>query len=164
MGIRGVRIEGPEQFLKGLKDKHPSLTVQALNARFVAGFEHLEMVLQQSWMAFDRETSYSKKLDLEIIVRVACDSQIARALRTVGLKSKAMDIALVAIGEPRALEFFSEAIKGLGEISDDVIELNPKKESFLIKHHKIANELIGATIADNKLAVILAERANLLRI
>jgi len=164
IGIKRVRIEDPKQFLKGLKDKQPSLTVQALDARFVAGFEHLKMVLQQSWMAFDREASYSEKLDLEIIVRVACDSQITRALRTVGLKSEVMDIALVVIGEPRTLKLFAEVIKGL-EISDDVIKLNPEKESFLIKHHNISNKFVEATIADkNKLAMILAERANLLRI
>ncbi|MCP8312836.1 MAG: hypothetical protein H3Z53_00460 [archaeon] len=165
LGMKGVVIEDPEQFLRRLKDKFPNLIIQALDANFVAGFEHLKMILQQSWMAFNRGISYTKKLDLEILVRLACDSQIARALKTLGLKSGKMDIALIAIGELKYLKPFTQFIKDFGEISDNVIKLNPEKEKFLIKHHNISDELIKATIADrNKLAAILSEKANLLRI
>lgn len=165
LGVKGVIIDDPEQFLRNLRDKFPNLIIQALDANFVAGFEHLKMILQQSWMAFNRGISYTKKLDLELIVRLACDSQITRALKTLGLKSGKMNIALIAIGELKHLKLFNEAIKDLEEISDDVIKLNHKKKKFLIKHHSISDELIKATIADrNKLAAILSEKANLLRI
>ncbi|MGQ9469470.1 MAG: KEOPS complex subunit Cgi121 [Nitrososphaerales archaeon] len=165
LGVKGAIINNPEQFLRNLRDKSPNLIIQALDANFVAGFEHLKMILQQSWMAFNRGISYTKKLDLELIVRLACDSQIARALKTLGLKSGKMDIALIAIGEIKHLKHFDEAIKDFGEISDDVIKLNPEKEKFLIKHHGISDELIKATIVDrNKLAAILSEKANILRI
>ncbi|MCP8321346.1 MAG: hypothetical protein H3Z52_10475 [archaeon] len=165
LGMKGVIIDDPEQFLGRLKDKFSNLIIQALDANFIAGFEHLKMILQQSWVAFNRGISYTKKLDLEIIVRLACDSQIARALKTLGLKSGKMDIALIAIGEMKHLKLFAENIKDLGEISDYIIKLNPSKERFLIKHHNISDELIKATITEkNKLAAILSERANLLRI
>ncbi len=165
LGMKGVIVESPEQFLRNLREKFPNLTIQALDANFISGFEHLKMILQQSWTAFNRGISYTKKLDLELIVRLACDSQIARALKTLGLKSGKMDIALIAVGESKNLKLFNETIKDLGEFSDDVIKLNPEKERFLIKHHNISDELIKATIADrNKLAAILSEKANLLRI
>jgi len=165
LGMKGVIIDDPEQFLRNLREKFSNLIIQALDANFVAGFEHLKMILQQSWMAFNRGISYTKKLDLEIIVRLACDSQIARALKTLGLKSGKMDIALIAIGELKHLKPFTENINDFGEISDYVIKLNPEKKKFLIKHHKISDGLIKATIANrNKLAVILSEKANLLRI
>ncbi len=164
LGIKEVVINDPNEFLRNLRDKFSNLVIQALDANFIAGYEHLKMILQQSWMAFNRKVSYTKKLDLEIIVRMACDSQIERALKTLGLKSGKMDIALIVIGETRNLRLFAENIKNLGEISDDVIKLNHKKKKFLIKHYSISNELIKATIADkNKLAMILSERANLLR-
>lgn len=165
LGMKGVIVENPEQFLRNLREKFPNIVIQALDANFVAGFGHLKMILQQSWMAFEREISYTKKLDLELIVRLACDSQITRALKTLGLKSGRMDIALIAIGELKHLKLFNETIKDLGEISDDAVRLNPEKERFLIKHHNISDELIKATIVDkNKLAAILSEKANLLRI
>ncbi|MEM3383523.1 MAG: KEOPS complex subunit Cgi121 [Nitrososphaerales archaeon] len=164
LGIKGVIIDDPKDFLRVLREKYPKLVIQALDANFVAGYEHLKMILQQSWVAFNRGVSYAKKLDLEIIIRIACDFQIERALKTIGLRSGKMDIALIAIGEIKDLRLFAENIKDLGEISDDVINLSHEKKKFLIKHHNISNELIKATIADkNKLAMILSERANLLK-
>lgn len=165
LGAKEVVIDDPNRFLRNLRDNFPNLTIQALDAKFVAGYEHLKMIIRQSWVAFNRGVSYTKKLDLELIVRVACDPQIERALKTIGLKSGKMSIALIAIGELEYLKIFAEAIKDLGEISDDVIKLNPDKKRFLIKHHNISDELIKATIIDkNKLAMILSEKANLLRI
>jgi tRNA threonylcarbamoyladenosine modification (KEOPS) complex Cgi121 subunit len=165
LGIKGVMIDNPQQFLRNLRDNFPNLIIQTLDTNFVAGFEHLKMILQQSWMAFNRGVSYTKKLDLELIVRTACDSQIERALKTIGLKPGKMNIALVAIGEIKNLKLFIKSIKNLGEVSDDAIKLNPEKKKFLIKHHSISDELIKATIFDrNKLAAILSEKANLLRI
>ncbi|MCP8310341.1 MAG: hypothetical protein L6M37_01850 [Candidatus Methylarchaceae archaeon HK02M1] len=165
LGIKGVYIANPKEFLGKLREKFSSLHVQALDANFVAGFEHLKSILQQSWMAFNRGISYSKKLDLELIVRVVCDSQINRALKTVGLRSGTMDLVLVAIGDLKNLRFFAEAIMDLGEISDSVLKLTPKKEAFLIKYHCISLNLVKATVADkNRLAMILSEKANLLRV
>jgi tRNA threonylcarbamoyladenosine modification (KEOPS) complex Cgi121 subunit len=165
LGMKGVIVENPEQFLRNLRDKFPNLTIQALDANFVSGFEHLKMILQQSWTAFNRGISYTKKLDLELIVRLACDSQIARALKTLGLKSGKMDIALISIGDLKNLKLFTQFVKDLGEFSDDVIKLNPSKERFLTKHHNISDRLIKATILDkDKLAAILSEKANLLRV
>ena len=164
IGIKRVYIGDPEQFLRNIREKFPSLTVQALDANFVAGFEHIKLILHQSWIAFKRGISYSKKLDLELIVRVACDSQINRALTTVGLKSGTMDLVLIAIGNQKHLKSYAEAITSLGEISDNVLKLTPKKETYLMKHHDISNNLFKATIAiKNKLAMILSEKANLLR-
>ncbi|MCP8304016.1 MAG: hypothetical protein H3Z50_00865 [archaeon] len=165
LGMKGVHVDDPKEFIGKLREEFPSLTVQALDADFVAGFEHLKSILQQSWIAFNRGISYSKKLDLELIVRVACDSQINRALKTVGLRSETMDLALVAIGDQKNLKSFAEAMMGLGEISDSVLKLTPKKETFLMRHHGISPNLVKATVADkNRLAMILSEKANLLRV
>jgi len=165
VGLKQVYVRDPQQFLGKLREKFPSLTVQALDANFVAGFKHLKLILYQSWVAFNRGIPYLKKLDLELIVRVACDSQINRALKAVGLKSGTIDLALVAIGDQKNLKSFVEDIMNLGEISASVLKMIPKKKTFLMNHHDISSNLIQATVADkNKLALILSEKANLLRI
>ena len=165
IGIKKIYIENPRSFLEKLRERFPSLTIQALDANFIAGYEHLKSILYQSWTAFKRDISYSKKLDLELIVRMACDSQINRALKIVGLKSGIMNLAIVAMGDQRNLKLFAEDIKSLGEISESVLKLTPKKENFLIEHHDLSSKLLQSTISyKNKLAAILSEKANLLRI
>lgn len=157
-------MQDPEEFRGKLRSGFHEIMIQALDAKFVAGSEHLEMVVRQSWIATLRNASYAKKMDVDLALRVACDLQIARALRAVGLRRGTMDLAVIAIGDRDRLEPFFKFVRRIGEVSDEVLRLSPKKRRFLMQFHSLSEEAIKATLERRgKLAALLAERAALLR-
>jgi tRNA threonylcarbamoyladenosine modification (KEOPS) complex Cgi121 subunit len=162
VGFNDIIINNPEEFLNGIKSRFNSLTIQVINANFIAGFKHLKMIIQQSWTAFRLGVAYNKKIEMEIISRISCDSQISRSLKTVGMKKGKIDLVIIAIGDRKSLISFMNFIKKLGPISKMPFQLNANKRDFLMRHHGLSNEQIKATTLNNKLAIILAEKANLL--
>ena len=162
VGFKDIIINNPEDFLNRIKSSFDSLTIQVIDANFIAGFKHLKMIIQQSWTAFKLGVAYNKKMDMELISRISCDSQISRSLRTVGMKKGKIDLVIISIGDRNNLLSFMNFIKKLGPISKKPLQLNAHKRDFLMRHHGVSNEQIKATTLNNKLAVILAEKANLL--
>jgi len=162
-GLKKINLITQGSFLDRLQKSFPNLIIQAFDAKFIAGFEHIKMIVQQSWVAKKRGITYANKVELDLIMRVACTLQIEDALRAAGLKPHVMDVVVVTIGDVNSLHELGKSIKNLGKTSDKIVELSKKKEKFLKKYHGITDELIKATVADdNKLAILLAERASLL--
>ena len=63
--------------MEQLKASAPdAAAVQAVNAQFVADLDHLWRAVRQAWMANKRRISRAK-FDIEILLRVACDSRVA---------------------------------------------------------------------------------------
>ncbi len=163
IGVKGVEVEDPKNFLGQLEEKFPTLIIQAVDARFVAGFTHAQMILQQSWESRKRGLSYAKKPTLDLLMRLALSNQISEALRKVGLRKGAVDLALLAIGTPPDLKTLYEFSGKFGKINDRVLLLSKRKDNFLRKVHDITDKASNSTtIGANSLAHLLAERAALL--
>jgi len=157
--IRWIRVDYPELFLNDLKSRCEELTVQAVDARYIAGPRHLEAVVKQAWEASRRAVSRVKKLEIDILMRVACDSRASEALKTVGLSCGVNDVVFVAVGDREAIHSFSKVVGVLGEPSDELIRLTCEKEDFLKRHHRVGEAALKATLSGDRLAAVLSEKA-----
>ncbi|MCX8192016.1 MAG: KEOPS complex subunit Cgi121, partial [Nitrososphaerales archaeon] len=106
IGIKGVKIHEPREFIKMLRESLPDLLLQVVDARFVAGQKHLELIIKQSFEAWKRGITYTDRRDMDLIVRLACDLQIKDALEKIGIKSGVMDVVLIGIGKRDSIDRF----------------------------------------------------------
>ncbi|MCS7116076.1 MAG: KEOPS complex subunit Cgi121 [Nitrososphaerota archaeon] len=163
IGIKGVKIHEPREFIKMLRESLPDLLLQVVDARFVAGQKHLELIIKQSFEAWKRGITYTDRRDMDLIVRLACDLQIKDALEKIGIKSGVMDVALIGIGKRDSIDRFYNLAKRIGNVSDEPLELTENKAQFIKEVYHISDDLIRATVGGaDKLALLLAERAALL--
>jgi len=159
LAVHGVKVDDPKSFVKSLRREVPGVVLQAVDARFVAGREHAKLIAQQSWTASKRGV-LSVKFDLDIVLRLACDSRIENALETVGLRSGVMDVVFIAVGHPDDINRLLIHLGTLGEVRDSLLRLTGSKESFLKKHHKITDLCLRSTVLKgDALPYILSEKA-----
>jgi tRNA threonylcarbamoyladenosine modification (KEOPS) complex Cgi121 subunit len=157
--IRGVEIEEPERFMERLKAEVPNVTLQAIDARFVANLNHLWAVIRQAWMA-DRSGTARARFELEILLRIACDSRVTQAVTIVGLKKGSLDVIFVAVGKIEDIQPLPDRLSDLGEASESLLQLTSDKCKMLLRHHHISKEALESTITTSEgMSGVLAEKA-----
>lgn len=162
-GIKNVKVNEPKKFINKLRHRMPNTTIQVVNAKFVAGPHHIELILKQAYDAWRRGISYAEKYDVDLIVRLACNLQIEKALKKVGVKRGVMDVVLIAIGDRSIVKKLYKLAYNIGDPSDEPIKLTDDKVRFLKEEYRISDEVIHSTLKDvEKIPFLLAEKAALL--
>ncbi len=162
-GIKKLRITDPDGFIRSIRAINSRVAVQAIDANFAAGKEHILSILQQSLQAKKRGTMLSKRIEIDILLRLACTNQINKALDEIGLEEGINNVLIIVIGKISDLKVARNYLAKNYKLNSDALKLSAKKTKLLSLHHKINREEINACINYKKLASILAERANLLR-
>ncbi len=157
--ICSLVIADPVSFLTRLRVKMPEVMLQALDAKYVADLDHLYAVIKQSWAAHKRGVS-NVKFDLDILLRIACDSRLMKAINTVGLKKGVNDVIFVCVGAKANIIKSVNILKPLGNISSGLIQPAKEKDEFLKKHHGITDVALHSVLdKKNSLSSILSERS-----
>ena len=145
------------EFLNKLREKYPYLTIQAINSRFILDVNHVKKILALSLYAKKNKTLLSKKIETDILLRLACTTQISYAIKVAGRKPK-NDFVIVAIGKKSTLDKLN---------SDLISHLNPRplsknNHTFLKKQFKISKKQMSALLSSDPLEDILVEKAAVL--
>lgn len=161
-GIERLRISDPDKFISSIRAASRKAAIQAIDADFVAGREHILEVIRQSLRAKKSGAILSKRIEIDLLLRIACTNQIGRALDDVGIREGVNDALIVAIGRMKDLLALRKHLEDSYKLSIEVLKLSRRKERMLISHHKIGKGEVSACMSKNRLASLLAERANLL--
>jgi tRNA threonylcarbamoyladenosine modification (KEOPS) complex Cgi121 subunit/molybdopterin converting factor small subunit len=145
------------EFLNKLREKYPYLTIQAINSRFILDVNHIKKILALSLYAKKNKTLLSKKIETDILLRLACTTQISYAIKVAGRKPK-NDFVIVAIGKKSTLDKLN---------SDLISHLNPRplsknNHSFMKKQFKISKKQMSVLSSSDPLEDILVEKAAVL--
>jgi KEOPS complex subunit Cgi121 len=143
-----------KELMQGLHDLNLKCTVQLMDAKAVAGKEHVFGAAIHALNAFKREENIAKDLGLEICLRASAQRQISRALDVLGIKNGEMDICAVAVGCNK--EVMEKIEDLLGERDDDVLEPD---ENIIKELYDIQDTEIEAT---GTISRVLMERTALL--
>ncbi|WP_103287171.1 KEOPS complex subunit Cgi121 [Candidatus Nitrosocaldus islandicus] len=97
-----LSLEEPEEFVRRLRalateEKENGIIVQVVDADSIAGRDHLLEVLAQSLEAERRSCMLAKRVEVDMILRLACTRQISDAIERVGLKKESGKALLVAV-------------------------------------------------------------------
>jgi tRNA threonylcarbamoyladenosine modification (KEOPS) complex Cgi121 subunit len=157
--VKGVNIDSPTLFMAQLRRSAANATVQAVDARFIADLDHLWAVVRQAWVADTRKISRAK-FDIEILLRLACDSRVINTLSTVGIKKGSLDVIFIIVGTEDSLQQVADVVSKLGEVSEDLLVLTPEKEAELRRHHNIEEKTVNASpLTQKQFSHVLAEKA-----
>lgn len=118
-----LSLEEPEEFVRRLRalateEKEHGIIVQVVDADSIAGRDHLLEVLAQSLEAERRSCMLAKRVEVDMILRLACTRQISDAIERVGLKKESGKALLVAV--VREEDSYDKIIKEDNVGGDDV--------------------------------------------
>ncbi len=98
-----LRSSVAESFLSSVRRRFPKLTVQLVAFEKVPNGRMLELLGQQTTMAFATRSLLAGKPEVDLLLRIAGTTQIEAALKEFGYRRAGKKV-LVAIGEGRQLE------------------------------------------------------------
>lgn len=155
-----VFIDNPARFLMDIKGMDDTLHIQVVNTDNILGREHVVEVVKQSIEAEKRKILLAERVEMDMLLRLACTDQIARAIEVVGLRHGINDAMVIAWHRYDALVRLGDR---LSIIFTEDRSKDSKEYEHIIALHNI--EELCSTIADDSykaIVGILAERANLL--
>ncbi len=101
-----LSVDEPEEFMGRVRalaeELHNGIIVQIMSADNMAGFGHLLEVLIQSLEAERRSCLLAKRVEVDMLLRLACTRQISDAIERVGLRrgrSRGVLVAVIHEGE-----------------------------------------------------------------
>ena len=163
-GFRNIKESNPPEIFDRLKIDHPRVIIQIINAKFVAGLEHVRKITFQVLIDMQKKNLLVRKEDLHLLMKMTCQDQIDQAIKVGGLRKGSIDVVVIGLGKKKHIEDLSQTLNELfGSESNEVILLLPSRQKFLMSFHKIPRDLIirlesrGKDITD-----ILVEKAALL--
>jgi len=159
-GVRDADIKDPEALLREVK-QISNTPIVLVDADFIAGRRHIELLLKQAYEAKRRGLTYAKQPEIDMLARVACENQLKKAVEKAGLKPRRMNIIALSLGEDPLPEKLLKMLEALGTLDDSVIELTSEKLAKLLSQHALA-QTQASTLIDDPLPYLLAEKSALL--
>ena len=160
-GVRDADIKDPEDLLQKVEQLF-NTPIVLVDAEFVAGGRHIELLLKQAYEASKRGLTYAKQPEIDLLARVACENQLKKAVEKVGLKPRRMNIVALSLSEDSFPAEFLKMLESLGTLDDSVIELTNEKSFKLLSQHNLAQAYASTLLDENPLPYLLAEKSVLL--
>ena len=124
-GVRH-RVEDTGQTLASISQvaEKNGIEIQVFDATKIIGMEHLEVATEKAQRAFSEDRNLSNTLATEILLYASAERQISEAIRKLGIKDGAEELAVVILGDIDPGQIMSE----LGWTRDDSV-LKPASET-----------------------------------
>jgi KEOPS complex subunit Cgi121 len=149
VGLVG-RVDQVEDLINSAKEFLQYGTIQFFDADMILGSEHIISAWEHAQRAFERKDNISSSLEMELLIYVSGEIQIASALKTVGIKDGCERIAMV-VSEGLGTD---ELISHLSlKRDDDVLKCTESK----LKRFGIGEDEIVAVDSD-KIKDLILER------
>lgn len=151
--VRGGSTAG-HMYLDKLRQSYPRLTIQGVSSEFVLGALHVQKILYVSLRAQRCGAQLAKGLEMDILMRFACTTQISRAIERAGITSDG-DFVIVAVGPTSSLDALH------GALQPHLLKrpLTRDRSAFLMKQFQITEKQLGAVGSDSPLEDVLVEAA-----
>jgi len=142
----------PTDLLELLRSKFPNLTIQIVADDTLYNIEHLKWTIRQSWFAKDRGVMLAKRVELDLLMRIAGASQISEAIKIAGAKEN-IPFYIACIGAESRLQELAGFLKEKCELMEFRKDGNKKVlQRFGINQGEI--DVVGKW----KIAPLLAEK------
>ena len=145
-----------KNFLDNLRTEFPDLVIQAISSNFILNRDYVKKILSLSIFAKNHGILLSKKLEIDILLRFACTTQINDAIKNHGIK-KDQNFLMIVIGKNIHLN------KLFQKILPNLINPFSNNNSVIIKNHfNISKESINTINSKTPLEDLLVEKASIL--
>lgn len=123
-------LADPIKILEALRAASKGAIIQAFDARCIISIRQIHAAAVAAYLAFKAGTNISKRMELELLLRLAADTQIGRALDKLGVRAGTEEVGLCVLADDRAstmriAEDLARAVGGV-EVDDDYLMRNER--------------------------------------
>ena len=155
--VEGIaEVEDVDAFVERLAaiEEEFGTTVQAFDARYVVGEEHLERAVELATRAFERDEAIARERSVEILLYAAGRRQINRALAMGVSEGESPVVAVVVGGDEGAA---ADVLRTLLEPAETLGEYDPER---VREFFDVTDRELAAT--DGDLSDLVCERVAML--
>jgi tRNA threonylcarbamoyladenosine modification (KEOPS) complex Cgi121 subunit len=149
-----VEIFDINQTLKEIDKKADNKTYQIFDADKIAGPLHLYYAAANAYYAIEKGTNISKRLDIETILYASAQTQISKAIETIGVNKKTHHVAVLLFSENKNDHTAVIIAESLGKLDDSALNITRQKYQALIKLFNISISAIESIGGDKNKALI----------
>jgi KEOPS complex subunit Cgi121 len=163
-GARDASVEDINEILRVLDQLVDGILYQLFDAEKIAGLNHIYYAAANADYAMRNGLNISNNLNVETLLYAACENQINKATRLLGVSKKTGTVA-VAVFSKKVENRLSEAIAAnLGTVDDSVLDITPEKYESLKELYGITETAIETVGTERILALtsLIAEKGALL--
>jgi tRNA threonylcarbamoyladenosine modification (KEOPS) complex Cgi121 subunit len=118
-------LTNPVGILDSLRTPNRGAVIQAFDAKCVVSVRQIHAAAVAAHLAFKAGTNISKKMEMELLLRLAADTQIGRVLERLGVREGTEEVGLCVLANERSLavriaEDLARAVGGT-EVDDDYL-------------------------------------------
>ena len=161
---KNTEIKNINETLKELDKKTDNKIYQLFDANKIAGPLHLYYAAANANYAMENGLNISNRLEIETLLYASTQTQIARAIQTIGVSNKTKDVAIVVISKTMYDQVAVLIAEYLGEIDDTVLDTTPKKYQTLLRLYDVSITAIESVGGDKNKALtsLITEKAALI--
>ncbi|MEM4461886.1 MAG: KEOPS complex subunit Cgi121 [Candidatus Bathyarchaeia archaeon] len=168
LGFKSIHVDSPAKLIDMLREVCKPAEVQVLRADSILNLDHIRFAILYALKSFEKSMNIAKTLSLEIILKIAAEDQIDRALAKSGLKKGWQDIVVIVLSEDEG--YASKAAARIVEIlegesgSDILRDIDENKvarvmDLFIISEERLKSEHMYPDIVEALLNIILEDIA-----
>jgi tRNA threonylcarbamoyladenosine modification (KEOPS) complex Cgi121 subunit len=163
-GARGVSIPDINETLKGLDVIADGVLYQLFDAGKIAGPNHIYYAAANADYALRNGLNISNNLNVETLLYAACENQINKAIRLIGVSQKTGAVAVAVLSKGDGNELAEAIASSLGAVDDSVLDITPEKYESIKELYGITETAIETVGSDRNEALtsLIAEKGSLL--
>lgn len=145
--VAGIRPKDPDAFLEAIKaiSSFPGVSAQLLDAKSVAGQEHIATAALLAARAWSEKRNISRTLATEVLLYASGKRQIKEAITDFGITAHSKGWAVVVLSRsPLRLAALSKKLRKIGTTDNALLELTGDKVATIIEKFEISKEEISA--------------------
>jgi KEOPS complex subunit Cgi121 len=139
-GVKGVDVKDINKTLTQLDEHANGIMYQLFDADYIAGPNHLYHAAVNAKYALNNGLNISNNISIETLLYAACESQINRAIKTLGVSEKTRNLAVTVFSVIENDPLTNEIAQSLGEIEDSVLAVTSEKYESLVNLFDITEE------------------------
>jgi len=163
-GARDVSVKDINDTLKGLDMLADGVQYQLFDADKIAGPNHIYYAAANADYAMRNGLNISDNLNVETLLYAACENQINKAIRLIGVSKKTEAVAVTVLSKKDEYELSEAIAASLGTVDDSVLDITPVKYESIKELYGITETAIETLGTDKyeALTSLIAEKGSLL--
>lgn len=89
--------------IESFRKKFPDVLIQGINPKYIFGIDHIFEVIQIVLESNYRKIKITKRLEMEILLRLICSSQVNKAIDIAGIKNDGSGCFILLSEDKRSL-------------------------------------------------------------
>ena len=163
-GAMEVSVRDINETIRGLDMLTDGILYQLFDAEKIAGPNHIYYSAANADYAIRNGLNISNNLNVETLLYAACENQINKAIRLIGVSKKTETVAVVVFSEKVENRLSETIAANLGTVDDSVLDITPEKYESIKELYDITETAIETVGSDRNdaLTSLITEKGALL--